>query len=206
MRARAHPGVSALDGLSERLLAAADGLDVALATTESQEDAIYRLRHRQVVEHGWVNVAELPHGTERDGYDSAALHVGAWKGDALVGAMRLVLPRPETRLPVEAGFDIRIEPAGGVVEAGRLVIAPEYRGDAGHAAWGALFARAWLAMRAEDFSLLCGAASPLMVERLRTLGLPFEVVGPPRTYWGVERLPVRLDPAKGRPRWFGRSL
>ena len=96
MRARAHPGVSALDGLSERLLAAADGLDVALATTESQEDAIYRLRHRQVVEHGWVNVAELPHGTERDGYDSAALHVGAWKGDALVGAMRLVLPRPET--------------------------------------------------------------------------------------------------------------
>jgi hypothetical protein len=41
-----------------------------------------------------------------------------------------------------------------------------------------------------------------MVERLRALGLPFEVLGPPRRYWGEERLPVRLDPANGDPRWF----
>jgi hypothetical protein len=40
-----------------------------------------------------------------------------------------------------------------------------------------------------------------MVERLRALGLPFEVLGPAREHWGRPRHPVRLDPANGRPRW-----
>src|SRR5947199_82761 len=82
-----------------------------------------------------------------------------------------------------------------VVEAGRLIVAPSHRGDPSHRIWGALFARAWLSMRGLGFSLLCGAASPMMVQRLRALGLPFEVLGAPRTYWGEQRVPVRLDPA-----------
>jgi hypothetical protein len=41
-----------------------------------------------------------------------------------------------------------------------------------------------------------------MVERLRTLGLPFETLGPARAYWGENRHPVRLDPAQGHPHWF----
>src|SRR5205823_6163170 len=113
-----------------------------------------------------------PDGLERDRYDASGLHVGAWRNASLVGAMRLVLPSNQAALPVEEAFGIRIEPRGQVVEAGRLVIAPRYRGDPAHTAWGALFARAWLTIRGRGFSLLCGAASTVMIERLSALGLP----------------------------------
>ena len=197
-------GLEALDRLSEQLLAAAEtgGIRVAVAQTPSEQDAIHRLRHEQVVGHRWASPDDLPGGVERDEYDPFAVQVGAWSGATLVGEMRLVLPAAGRRLPVEEAFDLHIEPRGRVVEAGRLVVAPSHRGDPSHGIWGALFARAWLSLRALGFSLLCGAASPEMVRRLRALGLPFEVLGAPRTYWGEQRVPVRLDPAGGHPRWF----
>ena len=197
-------GLVALDRLSHRLLEAghADGLRVAVARTPGEREAIHRLRHRQVIGHGWAAAGDLPEGIERDAHDERSLQIGAWSGRTLVGGMRLVLPAPGHRLPVEEAFELDIEPRGALVEAGRLVIAPEYRGDPAHRAWGALFALAWLTMRDRGFSLLCGAASTVMVERLRALGLPFEVLGPPRNHWGEERVPVRLDPAGGDPRWF----
>ena len=37
------------------------------------------------------------------------------------------------------------------------------------------------------------------------LGLPFEVLASPRPHWREQRVPVRLDPAGGHPRWFGPS-
>ena len=198
------PGLCALDRLSEELLVAAEagGVRVSTARSGHERDAIQRLRHQQVVQNGWAPADDLPAGLERDEHDAAALQVGAWIGETLVGSMRLVLPTPARRLPVEKAFDLDVEPRGAVIEAGRLVIAPEHRGDPAHRIWGALFARAWLTMRALGFTLLCGAASPGMVERLRALGLPFEVIGPARWYWGVRRVPVRLDPAAGDPRWF----
>jgi putative hemolysin len=195
-------GVAALDRLSDRLLYRAPGLRVAVAATRAEREAAYRLRYEQVVRHGWAHRDDLPAGVERDAYDAEALHVGAWDGGVLVGALRLVMPVAGRRLPVEAAFGLDIEPRGAVVEVGRLVITPAYRGDPAHRAWGALFARAWLSTRAGGFAVLAGAASPRMVERLRVLGLPFEVLGPARPYWGEERHPVRLDPAHGRPRWF----
>jgi N-acyl-L-homoserine lactone synthetase len=197
-------GLDALDRLSEQLLEAADagGIRVAVAETPSERDAIHRLRHEQVIGHGWASPDDLPAGLERDEHDPFAVQVGAWSGATLVGEMRLVLPVADRRLPVEEAFGLDIEPRGKVVEAGRLVVAPSHRGDPSHRIWGALFARAWLTMRGLGFSLLCGAASPEMVQRLRALGLPFEVLGAPRTYWGEQRVPVRLDPAGGDPRWF----
>jgi putative hemolysin len=195
-------GVTGLDRLSERLLAAAPTLRLAVAGTDAEREAAYRLRYAQVVDHGWAGRDELPAGIEHDEYDAGALHIGAWDDGALAGTMRLVLPAPGRRLPVEADFDIDIEPRGAVVEAGRLVVAPAYRGDPAHRIWGALFARAWLTMRARGFTVLAGAASPPMVDRLRGLGLPFEVLGPARPHWGDDRHPLRLDPALGKPRWF----
>jgi N-acyl-L-homoserine lactone synthetase len=195
-------GVAALDRLSGRLLHAAPGLRVAVAATRAEREAAYRLRYEQVVQHGWAHREELPAGIERDSYDADALHIGAWDGAVLVGALRLVLPVAGRRLPVEAAFDLEVEPRGAVVEVGRLVITPAYRGDPAHRAWGALFARAWLSTRADGFAVLAGAASTRMVERLRALGLPFEVLGPAPPYWGEERHPVRLDPAHRRPRWY----
>jgi hypothetical protein len=57
-------------------------------------------------------------------------------------------------------------------------------------------------MRSRGYSVLAGAAAPRTIERLRALGLPFEILGPARRHWGEERHPVRLDPAHGAPRWF----
>jgi N-acyl-L-homoserine lactone synthetase len=194
-------GAAALDRLSRRLIKAAAPWRVAVARDGEELDAILRLRHRQVVEHGWTG-EPLPGGIERDAYDAGALHIGAWDGAALAGAMRLVLPAAGRRLPVEEAFGIGVEPRGAVAEAGRLVIAPERRGDPAHRVWGALFAVAWIELRARGLTVLAGAASPGMVERLRALGLPFEVLGPARRHWGQERHPVRLDPARAQPRWY----
>src|SRR4051794_40412796 len=134
------PGVVALDRLSERLLAALPELRVVVASTAAEREAAYRLRYAQVVGEGWADRAALPSGLERDGYDADALHIGAWRDSELAGTLRLVLPAPGRRLPVEADFDLDVEPRGAVAEAGRLVIAPEYRGDPAHRTWGALFA------------------------------------------------------------------
>jgi N-acyl-L-homoserine lactone synthetase len=190
-------GVAALDALAARLLAAAPGR-VAVARGEDEVDEVLRLRGRQAAAWGRGSAAE------RDPYDDAALHVGAWVDGALAGAMRLVLPTAGRRLPVEADFGLVVEPRGAVAEAGRLVVAPERRGDPAHVLWGALFARAWIELRARGLTVLAGAATPRMVERLRALGLPFEILGPVRDHVGEARHPVRLDPARGAPRWYWR--
>jgi hypothetical protein len=199
------PGLTALDRLSEQLLAAAPELSVAVAGTEAEREAAYRLRYEQVVAHGWADRERLPDGLEYDAFDADALHVCAWHRDSLVGTLRLVLPAPGRALPGEVDFELAIEPVGEVVEAGRLVIAASYRGDPAHRAWGALFACGWLAMRTRGFSVLAGAAAPRTVEPLRALGLPFEILGPARPHWGEDRHPVRLDPAHAEPRWFASS-
>jgi N-acyl-L-homoserine lactone synthetase len=202
MRGTEATGLTALDALSDRLLAAAPALRVAVAAADAERQAAYRLRCAQVVGHGWMDAASLPDGVEVDAYDADALQVCAWDGEALVGTVRLVLPAAGRPLPVEADFGIAVEPVGEVVEAGRLVIAPTYRGDPAHRAWGALFGCAWVSMRARGYSVLAGTAAPRTIERLRALGLPFEILGPARMHWGEERHPVRLDPARGAPRWF----
>jgi hypothetical protein len=195
------PGVTALDALAEALLAGA-GLDVRLAAGWREREAAFRLRHRQVVEAGWVDAAGLPQGLERDAHDDGALHVGAWERDMLAGTMRLVLPRPGRLLPVEEAFGLRVEPVGGVAEAGRLVITPPRRGQPGHRIWGALYAMAWREMRARGLTVLAGAVPPRLLEEMCAVGLPFETLGPAQVHWGQLRHPVRLDPARGMPGWF----
>ena len=198
------PGVGALDALAERLLAAAPHLRVAPVASGPEREALFRLRRRHVVERGWARPEDLTGGLERDRYDEDAVHVAAYDADVLVGTVRLVLPSPGCRLPVEADFGLDVEPRGAVVEAGRLVVADAYRGDPAHRAWGALFGRAWLETRAAGYRVLAGAASPGMVARLRALGLPFEILGPTRRHWNQDHHPVRLDPATGdHPGWYG---
>jgi hypothetical protein len=196
----ASTGSAGLDALSRRLLAAAPELRVAVAAPAERE-AIFRLRAEHIAAAGW---AALPERREADEHDGRALQIGAWRGADLVGAIRLVLPGAP--LPVEAAFGLRIEPRGAVAEAGRLVIAPAHRGDPAHRAWGALFARTWLTLREHDLAVLAGAAARPMIERLRALGLPFEILGPARDHWGEPRHPVRLDPAHGTARWYSPSV
>src|SRR2546423_598038 len=94
-------GVGQLGRRSERLLGAAAPMRVALAATEAERAAAYRLRYEQVVADGWAPRDALGPGAESDAYDADALHVVAWQGDAAAGTLRLVLPAPGRRLPVE---------------------------------------------------------------------------------------------------------
>jgi N-acyl amino acid synthase FeeM len=197
------PGVEALDDLAGQLLLRA-GARLGVAHTEAELEAVFRLRYDHVVRHGWARAEELPDGLERDADDDRALQLTAWRGPALVGTMRLVLPVPGRRLPTEAAFDLDVEPLGEVVDVGRLLIGAPYRGDPAHRLWGGLFALAWQETRARGYSVLAGVTSEREITTYRSLGLAFEVLGPARHYWGAERHPVRLDPATGgQPGWFG---
>jgi hypothetical protein len=185
-----------------QLLAAAPRLRVAVVTTGPELEAVCGVRYQHVIANGWAPQDELRDGLERDAHDAVAVRIGAWDGDALIGTVRLVFPAPGRRLPVEEDFDLTVHPPGEVVEVGRLVIAHEHRGDSAHRAWGALFARAWLSVRARGLTVLAGAASAGLVERMRAVGLPFEILGTARPHWGQQRHPVRLDPGGSRPGWF----
>jgi hypothetical protein len=187
------PGVEALDALAARLAGAAP-LRVAPATGP-ELDAVRRLRSEHVVGAAWG-----------DGDDLGAheIAIAAWDGAALVGTIRLVVPRPGLRLPVEEAFELDIEPLGRVVEIGRLLIPADRRGDPAHVTWGALFAHAWFEVRARGFGVLAGAATAALIARYHALGLPFEVLGPARRHWGEDRHPARLDPARIiEPTWYG---
>jgi hypothetical protein len=195
-----------LDALAAALLAAAP-LRVAPATAPEELDAVLALRHAHVVAHGWADPSALPAGAERDVHDDVAISIAAWDGHALAGAIRVVPPVPGRRLPVEEAFDLVVEPAGRVAEIGRLLVAEDRRGDPGHRAWGALFGGAWQAVRARGWSVLGGSATPQLVERYRAVGLPFEVLGPPRHHWGEDRVPVRMDPQRAEDAtWYGQPL
>jgi Acetyltransferase (GNAT) domain len=184
-----------LDGFARQLLAGAGDLRVALARDDGERAAVYALRHRHVT-------GDAAPGLERDPYDDDALHVCAWDGPELAGTIRIVLPAPGRPLPVESDFDLVVEPRGQVAEAGRLVVAPERRGDPAHRTWGGLYGLAWLSLREHGIAVVAGVASAGMVERLRGLGLPVEELGPARPHWGELRHPVRLDPAGSAPAWF----
>ena len=196
------PGIAALDALAGDLALRA-GARLGVAHTVRELQAVFKLRYEHVVRQGWAGAEELPGGLERDADDARALQLGAWRGTALVGTIRLVLPVPGRRLPTEAAYDLEIEPRGEVVDVGRLLIGAPYRGDPAHRLWGGLFALAWQETRARGYTVLAGVSSAREVETYRSLGLAFEVLGPARPYWGAERHPVRLDPAAGeRPGWF----
>jgi hypothetical protein len=184
---------AALDALAARL-AGATPLRVA-AATGPEVDIVKSLRDQHVVEAGWGD------GDDPGDHEVA---IAAWDGEALVGTIRLVLPRPGLRLPVEEAFDLDIEPRGNVVEIGRLLIPADRRGDPAHLTWGALFAHAWFEVRARGLGVLAGAAAAGLIARYHALGLPFEVLGPARRHWGEDRHPVRLDATRvTTPTWYG---
>ena len=191
--ARADP-VDRLEELARALLRQASSVQFAIARTEEERAAIYRLRHSVVIERGWARPEELPDGLERDEWDDGALHVaGSIAGD-LIACGRLVFPAPGRPLPVEAVFDLTVEPVGQVVEFDRLVVSRAV-GDRGHRVFMGLVAACWLEAHARGFHVWAGIQSRLITRLYRSLGFEVEVLGPGRRYWSEERFPVRLDAA-----------
>jgi hypothetical protein len=178
------------------------GLRFVLASDDTTRDIAFRLRYQAVMDQGWQSGEEYPDGREHDDYDRRAVHVLAWDLETPVATGRLVLP--PGRLPTEEACGIIVEPAGRVVDVGRMTVAREWQGP-GHSGFIALLARLSLEVRAREFEFACGIMSARARSVLRLLGLPFEVLAADIHYWGESRAPVRfgtmIDPATLSRRW-----
>jgi N-acyl-L-homoserine lactone synthetase len=175
----------------ERVVDAARPLRFDVARDPAEVEAVHRLRYQTVVAAGWASAAEFPDRLERDGDDDRAVHIAGWDGPAMAAAMRLVPPAPGRPLPVEAGFDLQLEPAGRVAEFDRIVVAPGHR-QSQHTVLQALLATACLSLWELGCTEVAGAQTDGMLRLYRGLGCPVRVVGPARRYWGEQRHPVMI--------------
>ena len=193
-----------MDALGRRVVAAAAPLAFRRARSEGELEAVFRLRYRVCVDRGWVKAEELPDGVERDAYDERAIHLTAWDGERLAALCRIVLPEPGRRLPVEATFDLVLEPPGQVVDLGRVAVADTYRGNDRRVLSG-LVGCAWLEARSLGFHDCSGVASKPMLELYRRAGLEMTVLGPPRLSWGEWRMPIQIDVVRTAERVIRRA-
>ena len=116
---------------------------------------------------------------------------GARDGEA-VCCGRLVLPPGP--LPTEAACGLVVEPAGQVVDVGRMVVVPVAR-RADRGLFLALLAALYRETRARGYTTGCGMMAPNVRALLRHLGVSVDVLGPDRWYRGEERAPVRFEVA-----------
>jgi hypothetical protein len=188
----AKEGRALADALAGQLVARAAPVRFGLAASEAEKSAVYALRHRIVVEKGWVESDQFPDGIEKDSHDDRALHLVGWDGSSLVATARIVLPSPGHRLPTEEAFEVDIRPWGDVVDLGRGLVAQPYR-SRDHRMFLGLLATAWLESHARGFVRFCGATTMLLIERLREFGVEVDLLGPSRCWWGEERFPILVD-------------
>jgi N-acyl-L-homoserine lactone synthetase len=182
------PAVGILDGLVARVLATYP-FRFTLATNDEDRLTAFRLRAAAVRQHGGGE-EKITDDIERDEFDDAAVHVLGWDGDAAVCTGRIVMP--PAALPTECACGIVVEPAGAVVDVGRMAVVPP-RQDVEHAVFIALLCRLYLEMRNRGFEVACGMMSRRVRRLLQLLGLELEQLGPDREYWGEPRAPVRFE-------------
>jgi hypothetical protein len=116
------------DELARSLVERARPVRFDLARTPEELEAVFRLRYRISVERGWRRAEDMPGGLERDEYDDEhAAQIAGWDGPHLAATAGVVYPVAGRPLPTEAEFGIVAEPVGRVVDAGRMIVAPEYR-------------------------------------------------------------------------------
>jgi len=195
----AEIALAQVDDLARRAVDWIAPIRFRIAQAAAEREAAYRLRYQAVIAHGWRKPEDMPGGLERDAYDETAIHILAWDGDTLAATARLVLPQPGRRLPTEEAFDLRIEPAGQVVDAGRFVVAREHS-SIEHRVLAAMLARGWLEVRAHGLAHVCAAfASTSMLRVYERMGLRATALGPPRYYWGADRYPILFDVVTSAP-------
>jgi len=177
-----------LDALITRMLARSP-FDYRVAAEDSEREIAYRLRGSAVLDRGWCAASDLPGGMERDEYDDRAIHVIGWDGDVAMSTGRVV---PPPGLPTEEACGIVVEPRGGVVDVGRMCVAPSHQ-SLEHAAFIGLMCRLYLVMRERGYRFASGMMSPPARAMMGLFGLQLEVLGPERTYWNEPRAPVRFS-------------
>jgi N-acyl-L-homoserine lactone synthetase len=176
--------VKQLDELASALARRAS-VRFTVATTDADRDAAFRLRAQAVTERGWGDGS-----SDVDEFDRHATHLVGWSDDEPVCCGRLVWPGGQ--LPTEAACGIVVEPAGRVVDVGRMVVAPAAR-DRRSEVFRALLAVLYLETRRQGYSVGCGLMAPNVRAVLRLMGVPLEVLGPSFWHRGALRAPVRFS-------------
>ena len=177
-----------LDALVTRMLARSR-FEYRVAASGSEREIAYRLRGSAVLDRGWCTAGDLPGGMECDGYDDRAVQVIGWDGDVAMSTGRVVLP---PGLPTEEACGLVVEPRGGVVDVGRMCVAPSHQ-SLEHAAFIGLMCRLYLVMREHGFQFACGMMSAPARAMMSLFGLQLEILGAERTYWNEPRVPVRFS-------------
>jgi hypothetical protein len=191
-----------LDGFAASVLERY-GYRFTVAADEGERETAYRIRFLAAAHQGWPTGGARAGGLERDRYDEHAVVVVGWDGDSPIAAGRLVLPPGP--LPTEEACDISVEPAGAVVDVGRMAVVPSYQSHR-HAAFIALLARLYLEMRAHGYEVACGIMSAPARALLRQLGVHVDLLAAERPYWGELRAPVRFTVAGDAGPVDGRRL
>lgn len=184
-----------VDHLARGLIESLDVLRFDIARSDSQREAVYRLRYQTIIERGWAQPEDMPDGMEHDHYDEKAIHIAGWDGDKLAASSRIVLPEAILTLPTEEAFHIQIEPHVKVADMGRQIVAREYS-SIRHKVFAALLAKTWLEIRAHGYSLVCGDFTPAMLRLYRIMGFDVKQLGPAQPFWGEDRFPILVDVAR----------
>jgi len=180
--------VGILDGLVGRVLSTYP-FRFTVATDEPGRLIAFRIRAEVAADAGWPG-SPYPDGVERDEFDAAAIHVVGWDDANPICTGRLVLP--PAALPTEVACGIVVEPAGRVVDVGRMAVLPSRR-NIEHGVFVALLCRLYLEMRTRGYEVACGMMAPRTRRLMRLLGLHLEELGPDREYWGELRAPVGFE-------------
>ena len=184
--------LAAGDALAARLLADLEPLVFREAVGDDEREDAYRLRYRALAEMGLDASTAFPEGRERDEYDATAVQIVGCEVRTIIATCRLVLPAPGRELPMQTAFGLSLEKEEDLVEWGRVVVDPAYRGD-GHSVFMGLAARGWLSLRARGFTRAIAATPKRLVALFEALGFAVTVLGQPRTYWGEERYPILCE-------------
>ena len=194
-----------LDRVARRAIDAAAPVRFAVAGSDADRIAAYRLRFSVAIDRRLARPEDLPGGVERDAHDDGAIHVVGWADGEAVATARIVLPEAGRLLPTEEEYGVQISPAGEVVDVGRFAIDRRFTGP-GHATFAGLMGTVWLSAREHGYSRMCGGHTPGMVELFRRMGFRVFTVGPPRTVWGEQRHAVQVDVVGSSGRLIGRWL
>lgn len=176
-----------------RVMDAIAPLQIGVARDAAEVDALVGMRSREAIARGWVEGTAGFDGADRDAYDDDAVHIVIRDGNRVVGGFRLILPLPARPLPIETAFGLSLEPAGRFVQWGRLILAPEYRGDRNHLLPLACFAAIWLETTRRGFDRVAGVVSHRLKLLYEGMGWDFTILGPPRKVDGESRYPAMTN-------------
>jgi N-acyl-L-homoserine lactone synthetase len=180
------------DAVADEILSGLDPFRFGEAADPAALSECFRLRYRAVPEFDPAAAGRFSSEEERDEFDSHAIQIIGRDGATPIATCRIVLPVAGQLLPMERAFGLALSLTSPMVEWGRVVVDPAYRGD-GHSIFMGLAAQGWRTMRERGYTTAVGATPPRLVALFEALGFAVTSLGLARSYWGEPRVPILCE-------------